>query len=70
VATIARPALLLDRYGPFRYATIAAAMAAPLALARAAGPVAAAAVGDPLFLTLAGGACLCAAVLLAVLRRA
>ncbi|AEG43013.1 MFS transporter [Isoptericola variabilis J7] len=70
VATIARPALLLERYGSLRYATIAGAMAAPLSLARAGAPLGGAAVGDPAFLTWAGVACLLAAVLLATLRRA
>lgn len=69
VATIAKPAFLLERYGTLRYATIAAAMAAPLALARAGAPLTAAAVGDPLFLTCSGAACLLAAVLLVVAAR-
>jgi predicted MFS family arabinose efflux permease len=70
VATIARPAILLERYGTVRFATIAAAMSAPAALARAGAPVGAAALGDPEFLSWAGGACLLAACLLAALPRA
>ncbi len=69
VATIARPAILLDRYGTLRFATIAAVMSVPMALARAGAPVGAAALGDPEFLAWAGGACLLAAGLLVVLPR-
>ena len=39
VATIARPAILADRYGTVRFAGIAAAMMVPVALARAGAPL-------------------------------
>jgi predicted MFS family arabinose efflux permease len=64
VATIARPAILADRYGTHRYATIAAAMTVPITLAKAGAPLAAAAVGTDHFLPWAGAACLLAALLL------
>jgi hypothetical protein len=64
VATIARPAILADRYGTGRYATIAATMTAPITLAKAGGPLAAAALGTGRFLTGAAVACLLAAVTL------
>jgi MFS family permease len=44
VATITRPAVLVDRYGTVRYATIAASLATPTTLAKAGAPLAAAAV--------------------------
>ncbi len=64
VATIARPAILADRYGNHRYATIAATMTVPITLAKAGAPLAAAALGGGRFLTWAAAACLLAAVLL------
>jgi predicted MFS family arabinose efflux permease len=64
VATIARPAILADRYGTHRYATIAAAMAIPITLAKAGAPLGAAALGIDRFLPWAAAACLLAAVLL------
>lgn len=42
VATIAKPALLVDLYGTAAYGTISGLMAAPLTLAKAAAPLAAA----------------------------
>jgi predicted MFS family arabinose efflux permease len=69
VATIARPAILADRYGTHRYATIAAAMAVPMALAKAGAPLGAAALGPGRFLPWAAAACLVAAILLATSTR-
>ncbi|MGX6601479.1 MFS transporter [Micromonosporaceae bacterium Da 78-11] len=43
VATIARPVILADRYDTRRYATLAGALVAPMTIARAAAPLAAAA---------------------------
>lgn len=65
VATIARPAILADRYGTSRYATIAAAMAVPITLARAFAPLAAAAAPADAFLVAAALLCLLSAALLA-----
>jgi MFS family permease len=42
VATIARPAMLADRYGASSYASISGAMAVPMNVAKAAAPLAAA----------------------------
>jgi hypothetical protein len=64
VATIARPAILAERYGTHRYATIAAAMTVPVTLSKAGAPLAAASIGTGRFLPWAGAACLFAAVLL------
>jgi MFS family permease len=64
VATIARPAVLADRYGTHRYATIAATMTVPITLAKAGAPLAAAAAGGGQFLTWAAAVCLLAAALL------
>lgn len=63
VATIARPAILADRYGTSGYATIAATMSTPITLAKAFAPLAAAAVPFATFLNAAGVLCLTAAVL-------
>jgi predicted MFS family arabinose efflux permease len=64
VATIARPAILADRYGTARYATIAATMTLPITLAKAGAPLAAAAVPANTFLTAAAMACWASAALL------
>lgn len=64
VATIARPAILADAYGVHRYATIAAAMTLPIALAKAMAPTAAATVPAPAFLSIAGALCLLSALVL------
>ena len=64
VATIARPAILADRYGTHRYATIAATMTVPITLAKAGAPLAAVALGTGQFLHWAAGACLLASGLL------
>jgi MFS family permease len=64
VATIAKPAIVADRYGTTRYATIAAAMAMPITLARAFAPLGAAAIAPHAFLTTAGILCLASAAVL------
>jgi predicted MFS family arabinose efflux permease len=64
VATIARPAIVADRYGTARYATIAAAMTLPITLAKAFAPVGGAAMPATMFLTIAGACCLASAALL------
>jgi predicted MFS family arabinose efflux permease len=69
VATIARPAIVADRYGTANYATIAAAMTLPVTLSRALAPLAAAAVAPNAFLITAGLICLASALLLAGARR-
>jgi predicted MFS family arabinose efflux permease len=66
VATIARPAILADRYGTTRYATIAATMTTPITLARAAAPLAAAPLPLTAFSIATATACLLAATALAV----
>lgn len=70
VATIARPAILADRYGAARFATIAATMMAPITLAKAAAPLAAAPLTLTAFSFAAAVACLIASVSLAVTRKA
>jgi MFS family permease len=64
VASIAKPAIVADRYGTGRYATIAASMATPITLAKAFAPLAAAAVAPTAFLIAAGFFCLISAGLL------
>ncbi len=64
VATIARPAIVADRYGTARYATIAAGMTLPITLAKAFAPLAGAALAPNTFLTAAGISCLISAALL------
>ena len=64
VATIAKPAIVADRYGTTRYAIIAASMALPITLARAFAPIGAAAIAPNAFLTAAGIICLASATLL------
>jgi predicted MFS family arabinose efflux permease len=64
VSTIARPAILAETYGTRRYATIAATMAVPVTTAMAFAPLGAAALPPDVFVTVAGGLCLCGAVLL------
>lgn len=66
VATIARPALLAARYGTTRYATIAATLALPVSIAKATAPLVAALLPPDWFAAGAAGACLAAALLLAV----
>ncbi|GIH08415.1 MFS transporter [Rhizocola hellebori] len=64
VSTIARPAIVADRYGTVRYATIAAAMAFPITLVKAIAPLAAATVSPTAFMASTATACLLAALLL------
>ena len=64
VATIAKPAIVADRYGTARYATITATMTLPITLARALAPLAAAATTVGVAFTAAGVACLASAALL------
>jgi hypothetical protein len=68
VATIARPAIVADRYGTARYATIAAAMTLPITLAKAFAPVGGAAMPATMFLTVAGACCIVSAALLWFVR--
>jgi len=74
VATIARPALLADRYGTTGFATIAGVLAVPLTVVKATAPLAAslarAAAGGytPVAVAVAAG-CVLAAGCLAVLSR-
>lgn len=64
VATIARPAILADRYGTAGYATIAATMATPMTLAKAGGPLAPAVLSPTSFPVAVAAACLLAAICL------
>ncbi len=64
VSTIARPAIVADRYGTARYATIAAAMTMPVTLAKAIAPLAAALVSPTAFIASTAVACLLASLLL------
>jgi len=70
VSTIARPALLADRYGTTAYATLAAAWGAPLTVAKALAPLGAVALWHSAGLTAAldgaAACCLLGAVGLAV----
>jgi predicted MFS family arabinose efflux permease len=72
VATIARPVLLAGRYDTRRYATIAGALVVPMTLAKAAAPLAAAAVHTRTgtytgVFVATGAACLLAAVTVATI---
>jgi len=73
VASLASPALLADRYGTIAYASIAGTLAAPVTLAKAGAPLAAAALYTatgayrPVLVTV-GGLCLLAAT--AIVARA
>jgi MFS family permease len=73
VASIAKPAILLDRYGDHGYATIAGILGTPTTIAAATAPLAAAALATalgytPLVLT-AAAACICSGLALAATRR-
>jgi MFS family permease len=70
VASIAKPAIVADRYGTARYATIAATMTVPITLARAFAPLAAATATVGVAFTAAGAACLASAGLLWATRTA
>jgi MFS family permease len=73
VASIAAPAILLDRYGDHGYATIAGILGTPVALSRAVAPLGAAAlagqVGYTPVVLAAAGACLVGGVALTAARR-
>jgi MFS family permease len=69
VGTIAKPAILADRFGTARYATIAATMTVPITLAKAFAPLAAASVPLGTFFTMAGVASIAGAGLLWTSRR-
>ncbi len=71
VATIARPAMLADRFGGASYAGIAGALALPVTVAKAAAPLVAAIVANSIggyttVMMAAAGACALAASLLAI----
>jgi predicted MFS family arabinose efflux permease len=73
VASIAKPAILLDRYGDDGYATIAGLLGTPITIAAATAPLAAAALATalgytPLILT-AAAACALGGLALAATRR-
>lgn len=66
VSSLTSPALLADRYGTTAYASIAGTLAAPVTIAKAAAPLAAAGLytrtgGYPAVLATVGGLCLIAA---------
>lgn len=73
VATIARPALLADRYGTAGYASISGALALPITVAKAVAPLAAAAIaqvaGYPVVMATVAAACLLGALSLVVYQR-
>jgi hypothetical protein len=69
VASLATPALLADRYGTTAYASIAGTLAAPVTLAKAGAPLAAAALAaaggyTPVLVTIGGCSLLAAAGIL------
>ena len=73
VASIATPAILLDRYGATGYGTIAGTLAAPILIAKATAPLGgallAAAVGYRTLVLLVAAACALAGVMLFAVRR-
>lgn len=73
VASIATPAILLDRYGSTGYATIAGTLATPVLVARASAPlggaVLAATAGYTTVILLVAAACITAGTFLALTRR-
>jgi MFS family permease len=73
VASIATPAILLDRYGDHGYATIAGILGTPATVSRATAPLAAAAlassVGYPPLVLGAGAACVVAGMTLTLSHR-
>ncbi|MGC4939996.1 MFS transporter [Kribbella sp. DT2] len=73
VASIATPAILLDRYGAGGYGTIAGTLAAPVLVARASAPLGgalvAAAAGYRLLVVVVAGACVVAGLLLLLVAR-
>ncbi|MFG1812528.1 MFS transporter [Kribbella sp. NPDC049174] len=73
VASIATPAILIDRYGATGYGTIAGTLAAPVLVAKASAPLGgallAAAAGYRPLVLLVAGACALAGVLLLLVQR-
>lgn len=73
VATIARPALLADRYGTAAYASISGALALPITVAKAVAPLIAAAVaqvaGYPAVMAAVAAACLLGSLSLLAYQR-
>ncbi|WP_084961027.1 MFS transporter [Thermoactinospora rubra] len=73
VSTIARPALLADRYGTAAYASISGVLTLPITFAKALAPLAGAAMaqaaGYTLVMAVVAAACLSGAVALAVFER-
>ncbi|GAB3822988.1 MFS transporter [Kribbella italica] len=73
VASIATPAILLDRYGASGYGTIAGTLAAPVLVARASAPLGgaliAAAAGYRILVVMVAGACVVAGLLLLLVSR-
>jgi predicted MFS family arabinose efflux permease len=73
VASIATPAILLDRYGAAGYATIAGTLATPVIIARATAPLGGAliagAAGYRTVIWLVAGACITAGTFLVLTRR-
>ncbi|MGR6923418.1 MFS transporter [[Actinomadura] parvosata] len=73
VGTIARPALLADRYGTAAYASLSGALALPITVAKAVAPLAAAGVaqvaGYPAVMGVVAAACVLGAVSLVLYAR-
>jgi predicted MFS family arabinose efflux permease len=73
VATIARPALLADRYGTAAYATLSGALALPITVAKAVAPLASAGVaqlaGYPAVMGSVAAACVLGALALVAYDR-
>jgi hypothetical protein len=73
VATIARPAMLADRFGTTAYASIAGALSVPVTVAKATAPLVAAILaqhaGYDAVMIAAGVACLIAAAMLIAAHR-
>jgi predicted MFS family arabinose efflux permease len=64
VATLSRPAIFADRYGPARYAGIISVTALMIGVSRAVAPLAASTLGDGQFLLWASGASVLSAAML------
>jgi MFS family permease len=73
IASIATPAILLERYGAHGYGTIAGTLAAPVLVAKASAPlcgaVLAAAAGYRPLVTLVAATCVLAGLLLLLVQR-
>ncbi|GAA2205970.1 MFS transporter [Nonomuraea monospora] len=74
VGTIARPALLADRYGTAAYASLSGALALPITVAKAVAPLVAAGIaqvaGYPAVMGVVAGACLLGSLSLVMYARA